>query len=357
MSNETSSGDIAESRPLDTHANSAQNHGPSPRQLRMALGVLGVATLFAMLPFLSGLIGGPILYVAGLPLHRWLAPRIGVRRSALVCAIVALLLVIGPLALLVTSIAARIPDAIRGIEGSEGFQRLFALRVGSVDAGAHLRTFAGSALDWFSRQAPAWIGDLTRSMLNLLLALFGFYYLLRTEDSTWTFARRIVPLPDATSEALRVRFHDVTTAVLLGVALTAVLQGAVVGATFALIGLPDPLFWGVITACVSVLPVLGSALVWLPGAVALALEQRYGAAAVLALVGAIVASNIDNLARLVVYKRVANIHPFVTLAGAFAGVNVFGLVGLLIGPLLLSFLIEVVRMLDRDHATSPPGSA
>lgn len=357
MSQDTHAGGHPRERRPQPRAESAPDRDASSRQARIAFAVLGALTLYVMLPFLSGLIGGPILYVAGLPLHRWLAPKIGARRSALACAIVALILVIGPIALLVTSIAGRVPDIIRGIEGSEEFKRLLTLHVGTLDLGAHVRTFAGSTLAWFSSQTPAWIGNVTRSMINLLLALFGFYYLLRSDDASWSRLKRTLPVSDATAETLRARFHDATTAVLLDVALTATLQGSVVGVAFAVVGLPDPLFWGAITACASLLPVLGSALVWMPGAVVLALEQRYGAALTLALVGAIVASNIDNLARLVVFKHVANIHPFVTLAGAFAGLNAFGIVGLLLGPLLLSFLIELMRSFERAPGTSPAGSA
>ena len=344
MSQDTKVGEPRKGHPHSPVKSAPGRDDPS-RQARIAFAVLGAVTFYTMLPFLSGLLGGPILYVAGLPLHRWLAVKIGARRSALVCAIVALILVIVPIALLITSIAGRVPDIIRDIEGSQEFQRLLTLKLGTLDVGAHVRAFAGNVLAWFSSQAPSWIGNVTRSTLNLLLALFGFYYLLRSDDAAWARLKRILPVSDAMAETLRLRFHDATTAVLLDVALT------VGGGAFALVGLPDPVFWAVITACAALLPVLGSALVWLPGAAVLALEQRYGAAIILALVGAIVASNIDNVARLIVFKHVANIHPFVTLAGAFAGLNAFGFIGLLLGPLLLSFLIELMRTFE-----SAPGA-
>jgi predicted PurR-regulated permease PerM len=130
---------------------------------------------------------------------------------------------------------------------------------------------------------------------------------------------------------------------ILGVVLTALAQGTVVGAAFAITGLPDALFWGFVTACASILPILGSSLVWFPGTLVLLGDHRYGAAAALGVIGVAVASQIDNVIRPLVYRKVSRIHPMVTLVGAFAGMRIFGLAGLLLGPLGISYLIELVH--------------
>jgi predicted PurR-regulated permease PerM len=116
-----------------------------------------------------------------------------------------------------------------------------------------------------------------------------------------------------------------------------------------------------VTAVVSVLPVFGSALVWFPGAVALAAQGRYAAAASLAAIGALVASNIDNVMRPLVNRRVSNLHPMVTLVGAFAGVGMLGLPGILLGPLAITYFLELVvlyrREYGRDEFTVRPAQA
>ena len=94
----------------------------------------------------------------------------------------------------------------------------------------------------------------------------------------------------------------------------------------------------------------GSALVWLPAAIYLFAGGRTGAATGLLLFGALVVSNVDNALRLVVYRRVSHIHPMVTLVGAFAGVHGFGVAGLLIGPLVLSYAIELIRIGEMNLA-------
>jgi len=128
--------------------------------------------------------------------------------------------------------------------------------------------------------------------------------------------------------------------------LTAILQGTIVGGSFALVGLPAPLLWGFVTACVSVLPILGSALVWLPGASVLFMNGRPIAALVVLAIGAGAASNLDNVVRLFVFRRVSGIHPMFTLVGAFAGIRMLGVVGAFLGPLVLSYFFELLTVYE-----------
>ena len=116
-----------------------------------------------------------------------------------------------------------------------------------------------------------------RATLNGVVALFGLYFLLVSGAVAWRNVSAYLPFSATGSERLAERFRQVTEATLLGTALTGVLQGTVVALGFAVTGLPDAWFWGIVTAVASVLPVFGSALVWVPGALALAIQGRYGA--------------------------------------------------------------------------------
>ena len=118
---------------------------------------------------------------------------------------------------------------------------------------------------------------------------------------------------------------------------------------FAITLLPNALFWGLVTVFASLLPILGSSLVWVPGTAALLLGGRPGAALVLGLIGFVFASNIDNVLRPVVNRRVSRIHPLVTLVGAFAGVRAFGLIGVLLGPLLISFFLSALAIYHDEY--------
>ena len=134
------------------------------------------------------------------------------------------------------------------------------------------------------------------------------------------------------------------------------------GLAFWAAGIQNALFWGVVTIVLAILPVVGSGLVWAPGALSLALEGQYGRAIGLALWGVIVVGNVDNIIRPLVFRRWAQIHPFITIIGAFAGIQYFGLLGLLIGPLAISYFFELIRMYraeyleDEDAAEEIKGS-
>jgi predicted PurR-regulated permease PerM len=90
-------------------------------------------------------------------------------------------------------------------------------------------------------------------------------------------------------------------------------------------------------------------LVWGPGVLALAIEGKYGMAIGLAIWGVLVVGNVDNIIRPMVFRRWAQIHPFITIIGAFAGINYFGLLGLIIGPLAISYFFELIRMCREEY--------
>jgi predicted PurR-regulated permease PerM len=314
-----------------------------------AILALGIGILVALLPFAVGLFGAAVLYVVCAPVHRALTPRLGSRWAAALVLVGTLLLILVPGALLVTVAMDQASGVLRGMPASPAFERLAGLRVGSIDVGAQIMAASGTMLSWVSQQAFVVFGGLARTIINLVIAFFGLYYLLVARPGTWERARSYLPFSAESSDLLRARFHNVTEATLLGIALTALLQGSLIGATFRLLGLPNALFWGILTGLVSVLPVLGSAIVWLPGVLVLAFAERYGAAVGLALIGGVVASNLDNLVRLVVFKRVSDIHPMITLVGAFAGVKYMGLIGVLLGPLAITYFFELLRVYQDEH--------
>jgi predicted PurR-regulated permease PerM len=91
----------------------------------------------------------------------------------------------------------------------------------------------------------------------------------------------------------------------------------------------------------------------MPAVFVLAFQERYGAMVVMLLIGWLLASNIDNLIRPMVYKRVSNIHPMITLVGAFAGIQYFGLPGLLLGPLAIAYFFELMRFYKLEYGDGP----
>ena len=189
---------------------------------------LGLAILVAVLPFAVGLLGAGVLYVVCAPAHRRMAPTIGRRTAAAIVVAAALLLILIPGVLLVTVVMEQGPEIVRGLPESHIFQSIASLEVGGVEVGAHVTAASGTLLTWLSQQALVVFGGIARTVLNLVIALFGLYYLLVARRGTWATVRAYLPFSAENSDLLRNRFHSVTEAALLGIALTALVLGAVV---------------------------------------------------------------------------------------------------------------------------------
>jgi predicted PurR-regulated permease PerM len=318
----------------------------SAARLRRVLLVGGALILIGVLPFLSGLVGSLILFAITHRAHERLARVIPRRISAFVIAIgvVGMLLVAGTW--LVSTIVSEGSDAIRRWRPDQALAWLSRTPLAGLDVTNEVASIATGLLGWLSSRAVTLVGGATSLILNVVLALLGLYYLLLDAAPLWARVKRLLPVTDDVADLLVARFATVTDALLLGTVLTAVLQGTIVGGAFAIVGLHPAVLWGFVTACVSVFPLFGSAIVWLPGVIVLLLNHRPGAALLLAALGAVLASNLDNLVRPLVYRRVSGIHPMVTLVGAFAGVRLFGLIGAFIGPLVLSYFVELLGVYE-----------
>jgi predicted PurR-regulated permease PerM len=306
--------------------------------------VLGIALVIAAWPFSTGLVGAPVLYVVMAPLHRWLSRWMSPRWAAAIVIVLGILLILGPGLSLVGLIAAEAQDMATGVIKSPLLARISRIRVGPYQVGAQLEQIGSQVVSFIGASALGLIGTATRVAIQLTIAFFGLYYLLLAPEGIWRAVRPFIPFSAASAEILRRRFADVTISTLVGTFATAAVQGIAVGGAFWVVGLSNPLFWGVVTVIFAILPVVGSGLVWGPGAAALAMEGRWGAAIMLTIWGIVVVGNVDNVIRPIVFRRWAQIHPFVTVIGAFIGLRYFGLLGLLIGPLAISYFFELIRM-------------
>jgi predicted PurR-regulated permease PerM len=318
---------------------------------RAALLILLLAAGLAitLASYATGLVGAVVLYVMLAPLNgvlrRWIPPAAAA--SLLTAFAIVLILVPG------ISFAGLVVNQARLIAGgvvqSPLLHGLATLQIGQFELGPTLVKLGENVVAWIGSSAFGLIGTAARLALNLTIAFFGLYYLLRHPDEAWELARSYIPFSESNAERLRQRFRDVTYSTLLGTVLVAVIQGALVAGAFYVLGLSNALFWGFVTAVFAILPVVGSGLVWVPGAAALILDGRLGAGIALLAWGALVVGTVDNFIRPLVYRRWARIHPMITLVGAMAGVKYFGILGILIGPLTLSYFFELVRMYREEY--------
>jgi predicted PurR-regulated permease PerM len=311
--------------------------------------MLGVALVIALTPYLTGLLGIPVLYAVFTPVHDWLMRRFSAKVSATLVVALALFLIVVPGVSFAGLIVSQAQQMATGVIQSPVLRRLSELKPAGIDLGPRLADLGAKVVSWVGSSAFGLIGTATRVALNLVISLFGLFYLLLRPGETWDAVRPYIPFSAKNTEKLRQRFRDVTHSTVIGTGVTAAIHGTLVGLGFWVTGLPNALFWGVVTMVFSVLPVVGSGLVWGPGALALLLDHRPGAALLLAAWGIIVVGNVDYVIRPMVFRRWANIHPLVTLIGALAGVPYFGILGLLIGPLAVSYFFELIKMYREEY--------
>ena len=311
--------------------------------------LLGIALVIAVTPYATGLLGIPVLYAVFAPLHEWLSMRARPRVAASLVVALALFLIVVPGVSFAGLIVGQAQEIAAGVIRNPLLGRLRELRLGGIDLGPRLADLGATVVAWIGSSAFGLVGTATRLALNLTISLFGLFYLLLQPHETWEAVRPYIPFSAKNTEKLRQRFRDVTTATIVGTGLTAAIQGSLVGLGFWLTGLPNAVFWGVVTMVFAILPVVGSGLVWGPGAIALMIGNHALAGMLLALGGVVIVGNVDYVIRPRVFSRWANIHPLITLIGALAGVPYFGILGLLIGPLALSYFFELIKMYGEEY--------
>jgi len=311
--------------------------------------LLGVAIVIGLSPYVTGLVGIPVLYAVFAPVHQWLARRMREQLAAVLVVALALFLIVVPGVSFAGLVVSQAQQIAGSVVRNPILGRLAQLQIAGVDLGPRIADLGAQVVSWIGSSAFGLIGTATRLALNLTIALFGLFYLLLRPEQTWEAVRPYIPFSAKNAEKLRQRFRDVTTSTIIGTGLTAAVQGLLVGLGFWIVHLPNAVFWGVVTMVFAILPVVGSGLVWGPGAIALLLDHRPYPALLIALIGIVVVGNVDYLVRPMVFRRWAHIHPLVTLVGALAGVPYFGLLGLLIGPLALSYFFELIKMYREEY--------
>jgi predicted PurR-regulated permease PerM len=321
----------------------------SHQRAAILLALLAIGITIALAPYATGLIGVPVLYIILEPLYKQLRHLLPPGPAAGVAIAMALLVFVVP----GVALNGLLVNEAQGMAGQVMtgplLDRIRELRVGPyrigdqlVEAGQQLVTFLGS-------NALKLVGTATRLSINLLISFFGVYYMLLAGSQAWRGVRPYIPFSSAHAEILRERFRAITVSTVIGTGLTALLQGTVVALGFAFVGLGNPLFWGVVTIVFAILPVVGSGMIWVPAVAVLIASHRPGAAAVLAIwcIGTVMI--IDYVVRPLIFNRFAKIHPMITLVGAIAGISYLGLLGLLVGPLALSYFFEFIRMYREEY--------
>jgi predicted PurR-regulated permease PerM len=193
----------------------------------------------------------------------------------------------------------------------------------------------------------------------LFIFLYTMFFFLVDGRSILGGILHYLPLKPEDQERMLDKFISVTRATLKGIAVIGVIQGVLVGAAFATVGFPSSIFWGTVAAVMSMVPGIGTAIVWLPGAVILGMGGHYGAAIGLLVFCILVVGGIDNFLRPRLVGKDTRMHELMILFGTLGGIIMFGVAGIIIGPIVSALVVTVweiygVAFKDALPAHQPP---
>jgi predicted PurR-regulated permease PerM len=178
-------------------------------------------------------------------------------------------------------------------------------------------------------------------VINFFLMLYLLFFILRDGEGIYARIFAALPLAPVQNRRLFERFSDVAMATLKGTFAVGIVQGTLGGAAFALVGIPSAVLWGALMAIASVVPVVGTGLVWGPAAIGLALGGEWTRAVLLLAIGTIAIGASDNLVRPVVVGRQARMPDYLVLFSTLGGLSVLGISGLVLGPVIAALFLAV----------------
>lgn len=186
--------------------------------------------------------------------------------------------------------------------------------------------------------------------IGLFLFMFILYYSLIEKKTLLNFVREVLPFSTKNSKYLINQSGLIVKALLIGQVLTAIIQGTLGMISFVIAGINGAIFWGFIMIILSLIPMVGAFLIWFPAGVLLLFQGELGMGIFVLAWGALVVSQIDNIVRPILVTRYYKIHPLFVILGVFAGLSVFGILGIIIGPLLIELLILVYTIYKEEYA-------
>jgi predicted PurR-regulated permease PerM len=189
-----------------------------------------------------------------------------------------------------------------------------------------------------ARSTSDFVVTLPKKILGLFVMLFLMYYLFLNGKALIEKIKGHIPLREKQKEELSKRFNSVIYASIYGIIVTAFVQGAIAALGFWIFGVSSPILWGLVSVVAAILPFIGASLVWLPAAIyKLAIGETFNGLGLL-FYGIFIISTIDNVIRPGIVGSKGKVHPALVLLGVLGGLELFGFLGIIIGPLILSIL-------------------
>jgi len=332
------------------------------------LTFLSIYLLYQILrPFIPSIIWAILLAMIFYPLFQKLQRILKKREilSAALMTLLVLLIIVLPFSLLLASLASEVVDVYHRVEEMiktgqllayvEQMREIPILKWILDRLSQHIDLSQADPLPLLLKnlkQISTFIFNQTTTLLKgfstfiagFFFTLLSLYYLFKDGSRFFKGLKEIVPLPKKERDLLIQRFKDMIYATIYGGILIAIIQGVLGGVSFWVLGLPSPIFWGTAMALLSFIPIGGTALIWAPTAIILLIGGAVLKGLILLGLGVFVISMVDNLLRPFFISAKTNIHPLLLFFSVLGGVQAFGLIGLVAGPLIATLFLTMVEI-------------
>jgi predicted PurR-regulated permease PerM len=316
-------------------------------------------------PFISVLAWAVVLVIVFYPVHQRLNDRIGRPSwSALVSCVLVVLLAVLPLTFLTMAVTEELSKAIPNLPAqissimnpqtsvlgrvSEWIQGRFG--IDTLRSEQFMADQLQRSSQFLLGLSLSLVGNIASGIIKAFFVIFTMYYLFRDGDRIVSKLPAALPLERQQSEAIISRTRDVVSASVYGIVVIASFQGLLGGIAFWVLGIPSPLLWAVLMTFVCMIPVLGSFLVWLPLSIYLGVSGHWTKAILLMIWGALVISTIDNFLRPKWMKNQTRLHELLVFFSVLGGISVFGLLGIILGPVVLAITLGLLQTFRAHQA-------
>ena len=310
-----------------------------------------------MATYLSGILGAITLFVL---LRKWQGHLVKKRKwnsSVAACVLMAgsFLVILVPIAGLVLMLTSKISKAV---ENSGKVINIVKTEMADIESRFGLDIASSidtsSVTDWISSNLQGLAGGTFNVFIAIGLMYFMLYYMLTNRRTFRESMLEYIPLSEKNLKLIGKDSQELVKSNAIGIPLVALLQGLVALIGFLILGVEDPFFWFAIVTVGSMIPFVGTALGIVPVCIILYAAGDIWQAIVMVIYGTVVVGSTDNLFRLVIQKRLADVHPLITIIGVIVGVPLFGFIGLIFGPIVVSIFLLIVKIYKQEYGKEVP---
>ena len=313
---------------------------------------MGIIIFRQITPFLGGLLGALTIYILVRGQMRYLVEKRKLKRSlsALLITAETIFVFLIPLGLTVWMVVNKLQDINLDpqtyIAPIQQVAEFIKEKTGYDVLGKDTLTFIVSILPRIGQIIMESISSLA---INLFVMIFVLYFMLIGGKKMEAYVNDILPFNETNTQEVIHEINMIVRSNAIGIPLLAIIQGGVATIGYLLFGAPNILLLGFLTCFATIIPMVGTALVWFPVAAYLAISGDWFNAIGIAAYGAIVVSQSDNLIQFILQKKMADTHPLITIFGVVIGLPLFGFMGVIFGPLLLALFFLFVDMFKKEY--------